>query len=248
MINPRPLLRPLAALALLAAFPAAGIAQSLVYSGREIVRETGFDPATSSWLRTLSGAQTFILVGPQENMLLSVETSPGSYVAQNVGVRPVSKFTLFLAGRVRSYSVATTLPTQVRWPDPVTGPNYDVEGGQYYVATRLDASGRVLNASLSEDPLGGPALSGAARLARPTRSSTALVYAPGLSRVVNRVDAGSLAGTLVQNGATAGLSTDIRESLRLNAVLTELVQNLDFPNAQAFIEGYLARLGYTKAP
>lgn len=226
--------------------------QGLVYQIREVRSETGFDPETSTWTRANIRQQRILLVGPQVTLLQSREVSPGVFVTEQVAARAFANFELRVTGRgrgaVRTYTMVVEEPVQERFPDPVNGPNFEVEGGVYLLGLRINERGNAQRATISPTPEGGTGPIGNARFARPSRSSTPIVFAGRMSQVLTTLTSDSYAGTFEQNAPSPGFLTDLRESYRLNPNLTESVQGLNFTNAVASIQGYLSRQGYTFVP
>lgn len=234
-----------------AAFLPSANAQNLVYQGRSVFSTQGFDPYDGAWVRAVARSQGITVIGNQITMQMTVETGTGESTTQPIAVRPFAVFELGVAtvgrSRVRVFTLEQSIPEQFRYPDPDTGPDFDVVGGSYYCILRLDERGRLNRATFTE-VFGEPGPSGPVRFGRPSRSTPAMFFAPFLTDVGEFLFPDSPAATFRQNAPSPGLYEQFNQRLVLNPNYTELVAGLSFEDAVNAIEQLLRDQGYVPAP
>jgi hypothetical protein len=220
---------------------------NFVYNGSMRISERGFEPESSTWIRRTLSTRSVVLLGQQQRMQLTMENPDGSRTTQAVGVHPLATFELQTTGRGagmrKEYRLTQSEPRQFRFPDPVDGPWWGINGGIFYPIIRLDAAGRNLQAILTEDPTQGT-LSGRATRSRPAPGAAPAVFARRLDQNIDSADSWNLASTLPETLGGSGFVSKGNQRLQFSSRWTDNTYGLNFETSVIFLRTQVERQGY----
>lgn len=227
--------------------PALGQDSGIVYNLRITYSSMTFNPVQNAATNIRGADSGYIVLGPEETMLVSDTVYDGSTGEPQVSTREV---------RVRGYATIYVYTSRVgsgwlrQFQVFYVPPAQEMEAGEYWISgdwayhdvVQIDPAGRRLTAVLA--PNRSTALTGRAVRGKPARTSEPTLFARVLGASSTDVRIAGDPGAPLAEQPVRGIQTANSTLLTVNPVLTTLIQGAPMDEAMDRILADLVAKGY----